>query len=436
MRKTTAALAGGLVAALAAATGWYLPQYIAERRADPAPPQVTAQAPATPPAAAAPAPEVVEQSPSAERATGQPVEEVETTEGEQGLGRIIPKQSIGHAAGLHKVEDPLRLHSSSAIVLDTGSNEVLYSKNDRAVLPIASLTKVMTALVVLDARQPMDDVLTITEDDIDKVRSSRSRVRVGTTMTRGEALHLALMSSENRAAHALGRHYPGGMEAFVRAMNAKAKQLGMAQTHYVDPTGLSTDNQSTARDLAILTKAAWGYQVVRDFSTTPAYRTVVGERTLQFRNSNRLVRSEAWDIELQKTGYIVEAGYCVLMHADVAGKDVVMVLLDADGNSRRFADAEKLRRWLGGAPPAPTVAKKAAKPDRKVAAAKKGGKKGDATATAKGKKGEATATAKGKKATATATAKKKPAARDTRTASRDKQRVRKQYAAGGEDKKS
>jgi D-alanyl-D-alanine endopeptidase (penicillin-binding protein 7) len=258
--------------------------------------------------------------------------------------------------------------------MDAQERKPLYWKNPDAVLPIASITKLMTAVVMVEAKLKMDEPITIAQEDVDTERNSRSRLRVGTTLTRDEALHLALMSSENRAAHALGRTYPGGLPEFVKAMNAKARELGMSKTSYADPTGLSTANQSTARDLATLVDYAARYPVLRQYSTTPQYLTALGSRTLQYNNSNRLVKDSRWDIELQKTGYIIEAGHCVVMRTEVAGKDLVMVLLDADSNGRRNADAERLRLWLGGAPAPKAVAaaNPAAKKVEKVADKKDG----------------------------------------------------------------
>jgi D-alanyl-D-alanine endopeptidase (penicillin-binding protein 7) len=218
-------------------------------------------------------------------------------------------------------------------------------------------------------------MLTITDEDVDNERHSRSRLKVGSTLTRREALLLALMSSENRAAHALGRAYPGGMERLVAAMNAKAQALGMKNTRYVDPTGLSNRNQSTARDLVVLVGAVAGNPVLAEFSITPTHLASLGGRTLQYRNSNRLVRDRkvGWDIGLQKTGYIVEAGRCLTMLTKVAGQELVMVLLDADTNRARIADAERMRRWVVAQRGVPdTVAQAAAdKPLRKIVARKK-----------------------------------------------------------------
>jgi len=244
---------------------------------------------------------------------------------------IIPeRQSFGQLAGLHDVTDPLALKSSVALVLDQDTHEVLLSKNDHAVLPIASLTKLMTGLIISQAQLPMDEMITITQDDVDTEKHSSSRLRVGTTLMRGELLHLALMSSENRAAHALGRTYPGGMQTFVGLMNMKAKMLGMADTRYVEPTGLSSSNQSSAFDLATLVNVAHSDPLMRDLTTSPSYQVEVGERTVQFNNTNRLVHNPEWNIGLQKNGYISEAGRCLVMQTQVAGRKLIMVFLDSE----------------------------------------------------------------------------------------------------------
>ncbi len=256
------------------------------------------------------------------------------------------RPSFGQIFGLHGTIDPLELKSSVALVLDQDTNEVLFSKNSQAVLPIASLTKLMTALVVTEAKLPLHDVLTVSQDDVDTEKGSSSRLMVGTQLTREEMLHLALMSSENRAAHALGRHYPGGMSAFVGAMNRKAAELGMADTKYVEPTGLSSHNQSSARDLATLVQAAYGHQIIRELSTSPEYQVAVGQRHLQYRNTNGLVRNPEWVIGLQKTGYISEAGRCLVMQAQMAGRKLIMVFLDSAGRYSRIGDAERVRRWI------------------------------------------------------------------------------------------
>ena len=276
--------------------------------------------------------------------------------GRQGARRVVTiraepaKPSFGQLIGLHQAADSLELKSGVALVMDQDTNEILFSKNSEAVLPIASLTKLMTAVVVTDAHLPLDEAITITDEDIDTEKGSRSRLKVGTQLARGDMLHLALMSSENRAANALGRSYPGGLAAFVAAMNQKARSLGMNDTHYVEPTGLSSNNQSSARDLATLVKAAQEHQMIRDFSTSPEYEVAVGNRTTQFRTTNALVRSPAWDIVLQKTGYITEAGRCLVMQARVAGRKLIMVFLDSTGKYSRIGDAERVRRWIGEMP--------------------------------------------------------------------------------------
>lgn len=268
------------------------------------------------------------------------------------------RPSFGQLYGLHNTADLLELKSSVALVVDQDTNEVLFSKNSQAVLPIASLTKLMTAVVVTEARLPLNETLTVSEEDIDTEKGSRSRLKVGTQLTREEMLHLALMSSENRAAHVLGRYYPGGLAAFVAAMNRKAHDLGMNDTHYVEPTGLSSLNQSSARDLATLVNAAHQHQIIRELSTSPEYQVEVGNRPLQFRNTNGLVRSPSWDIGLQKTGYITEAGRCLVMQARMAGRKLIMVFLDSAGKYSRIGDAERVRRWVSELPAhaVPTVA--------------------------------------------------------------------------------
>ncbi len=259
-----------------------------------------------------------------------------------------PRPSAGELAGLHRTVDALELKSSVALVIDEGTHEVLFSKNPGVVLPIASLTKLMTALVVAEAKLPMDELLAVTADDVAGTvgTGARSRLAEGTPLSRGEMLHLALMSSENRAAHVLGRSYPGGLTAFVQAMNAKARQLGMAQTHYVEPTGLSPDNRSSARDLAVLVQAASAHPMIRDYSTSMGALVPVGEKQVAYRNTNRLVNNPEWSIELQKTGYITAAGRCMVMKAQLAGRKLIMVLLDSAGRYSRLGDAERIRQWL------------------------------------------------------------------------------------------
>ena len=264
--------------------------------------------------------------------------------------------SFGQMAGLHESADPLELKSSVALVLDQDTRQVLLSKNDHAVLPIASLTKLMTGMVVSEANLPMDEMITISDEDVDTEKNSRSRLTVGTQLTRGELLHLALMSSENRAAHALGRTDPGGLNRFVALMNARAQQLGMHDTRYVEPTGLSSANQSSAQDLAVLVAAAYQNPQLRQLTTSPSHEVEIGRRTLQFNNTNGLVKSPEWNIGLQKTGYISEAGRCLVMQARVAGRKLIMVFLDSAGRYSRIADAERVRRWVETLPHVSTVA--------------------------------------------------------------------------------
>jgi D-alanyl-D-alanine endopeptidase (penicillin-binding protein 7) len=208
----------------------------------------------------------------------------------------------------------------------------------------------MTGVIVSAAKLPMDEVITVTQDDVDTEKGSSSRLKVGTSLTRGELLHLALMSSENRAAHALGRTYPGGLSTFVGLMNAKAKLLGMKDTSYVEPTGLSSRNQSSAQDLATLVNAAHGDPTLRELTTSPSYQVAVGHRTLQYNNTNRLVKNPEWDIGLQKTGYISEAGQCLVMQTKIAGRKLIMVFLDSAGKLSRLGDAERVRRWVEANP--------------------------------------------------------------------------------------
>jgi D-alanyl-D-alanine endopeptidase (penicillin-binding protein 7) len=264
--------------------------------------------------------------------------------------RVSSKPSFGLLAGLHDAHDELDLKSSVALVIDQDTQEVLFSKNEQAVLPIASLTKLMTGLIISEAQLPMDEVITITQADVDVEKWSSSRLRVGTQLSRRELLHLAMMASENRAASALGRTYPGGLSAFVELMNAKARMLGMNDTSYVEPTGLSSKNQSSAQDLALLVNVASQDPLLREYSTSGSYQVAVGKRKLQFSNTNRLVRNPTWDIGLQKTGYISEAGQCLVMQARVSGRKLIMVFLDSAGKLSRLGDAERVRRWVESIP--------------------------------------------------------------------------------------
>jgi len=270
------------------------------------------------------------------------------------MKRLLPLVFLSlvatHAWAAPAEPDParLKLGSANALVIDADSERPIYSKAADEVTPIASVTKLMTAMVVLDAQQPLDEPIEIDKDDIDYLKGTHSRLGMGATLSRREMLRLALMSSENRAASALARYYPGGTPAAVMAMNAKAAELGMTNTHYSDPTGLSPQNVSTAVDLAKLIQVAASYPLIRQFTTTPEHSVEIGPtgRTLGFMNSNALVRGHAWDIMLQKTGFINEAGHCVVMLVNIASKPFVIVLLDSFGKYTRFADAQRVRYWL------------------------------------------------------------------------------------------
>ncbi len=240
----------------------------------------------------------------------------------------------------------LAVQSGSALVVEQAGGDAIYQKNAAQVVPIASITKLMTAMVVLDGSPALQVPVTITDDDVDYLRGSRSRLHVGSVLSRESALLLALMSSENRAANALARHYPGGMPAFIAAMNIKAQALGMRDTHFEDPTGLTSNNVSTANDLAKMVVAAHKYPLIREFSTTPEATVEVGGREMDYRNTNPLVRNASWDVGLSKTGYISEAGKCLVMQARVADKPVVIVLLDSSGKLTRVGDANRIKRWM------------------------------------------------------------------------------------------
>ncbi|CAH2787597.1 MAG: Murein-DD-endopeptidase (EC [uncultured Paraburkholderia sp.] len=258
-----------------------------------------------------------------------------------------PRQpSVGQAFGLHETPDALMLRSSVAYVVDQNTGEPLFDKNSRAVVPIASITKLMTAMVVLDSKEPMTDQLEVTDEDRDYEKNTGSRLSVGSVLSREDMLHIALMASENRAAAALSRYYPGGRPAFLAAMNAKARQLGMTDTHFENPTGLTSQNVSSARDLVKMVNAAYQYPLIRKFSTDHSYEVYTGKRTLAYNSTNALVRNPTWDIGLQKTGFINEAGECLVMQANIHGRPMVMVLLDSSGKYSRFADATRLHTWL------------------------------------------------------------------------------------------
>ena len=243
----------------------------------------------------------------------------------------------------------LVIESASALVIDQSSGTVLYEKNAAAQVPIASITKLMTDMVALDVRPSLTEMLTVDEDDIDAIKGTRSRLQVGTRLSREEMLRLALMSSENRAASTLSRHYPGGRAAFIAAMNRKAEELGLTDTHFKDPTGLTPANVSSARDLTKLVAAAHGYPLIRQFSTTPEYEVNIAGRPRAFHNTNSLVKSDNWEIGLSKTGYISEAGKCLVMQAWLNNKPMIIVLLDSWGRLTRIGDANRIKRWIESA---------------------------------------------------------------------------------------
>ena len=256
--------------------------------------------------------------------------------------------SLGEAAGLNRIPDPLALRSSVALVVDPRNGKILYDKNSSAVLPIASLTKLMTAMVVLDGGQPLDEKIRIEAEDRDTERYSTSHLPVGTELTRAELMQLALMSSENRAAHALARSYPGGVTAFVAAANRKAREIGMWDSVFLDPTGLSASNVSTARDLALLVARSARYPEIRRFSVASQLQVRTAYGTRVFHTTNPLVGNQQWGLTVQKTGFINEAGNCVVMQARVNGRQMIIVLLDSQGRYSRVADANRIRRFLEG----------------------------------------------------------------------------------------
>ena len=233
------------------------------------------------------------------------------------------------------------------MVVDQEGGRALYAKNVNAVHPIASITKLMTAMVVLDSGVPLDEAITITADDADEIKGTRSRLRLGTTLSREDLLRIALMASENRAAAALSRAYPGGVRAFVAAMNQKAEELEMWRSRFVDGTGLSSENVSTADDLAKMVTAAYRYALIREYTTETAHAVRLGNgRVLQYRNSNRLVNNPGWRIGLSKTGYISEAGRCLVMQVVIGARPLIIVLLDSWGTLTRIGDANRIRRWI------------------------------------------------------------------------------------------
>ena len=254
--------------------------------------------------------------------------------------------TVGQAFGLHETPDSLALRSSVAYVVDQNTSETLFDKNSRAVVPIASITKLMTAMVVLDSKAPLTEEITVTDEDRDYEKFTGSRLSVGSELNREDMLHIALMASENRAAAALSRYYPNGRPGFIAAMNAKAKLLGMTDTHFENSTGLTSQNVSSARDLVKMVNAAYQYPLIRKFSTDRSYDVFTGKRNIAYNSTNALIRNPSWDIGLQKTGFINEAGECMVMQTTIHGRPVVMVLLDSSGKYSRFADAGRLRGFL------------------------------------------------------------------------------------------
>ena len=240
-----------------------------------------------------------------------------------------------------------KLHSSIALIYDEQGQRALYTKNAETVAPIASISKLMTAMVVLDAQLPMDENIRISPQDVDTLKGTHSRMRPGMTLTRGELLQLALMASENRAAAALARTYPGGTEAALVKMNAKARELGMKDTRFLDPTGLNSGNVSTAQDLVKMVMAAQNYDAIHKATTSSSHLAEpAGFRPLMYRNTNPLVRNASWDIGISKTGYINEAGRCLVMKVNIKQRPVVIVLLDSWGKSTRIGDANRIKKWI------------------------------------------------------------------------------------------
>ena len=246
----------------------------------------------------------------------------------------------------------LKVSSHIALIFDEQTQLPLYNKNSQMVVPIASITKLMTAMVVLDAMLPMEEAMSVAEDDPATIKKARSRLRIGMTFTRSEMLKLALMASENRAALALARSYPGGIPALVAAMNTKARTLGMLNTRFFDPTGLNSDNVSTAQDLVKMVTAARDYALIHQYTTTATHSVDnVGGRTLRFSNTNPLVKNASWEIGLSKTGFINEAGRCLVMQATINHRPVIIVLLDSWGRSTRVGDANRIKKWMESANP-------------------------------------------------------------------------------------
>jgi D-alanyl-D-alanine endopeptidase (penicillin-binding protein 7) len=284
---------------------------------------------------------------------------------------VLAAQVAVGSAQADTPKDP-KIRSASVLVLDQATGEVLYSKNESAIVPIASITKLMTAMVTLDAGLPLDEEITIEREDLPTVPGAKlySALRVHDKVRRDDLLKLALMSSENRAAATLGMSYPGGLDRFVEAMNAKAILLGMSDSRFVEPTGLSAENVSSAGDLARLVEAAHTYPLIREYSTSKSHELRVGKRKLSYHNTNRLVSSPSWEIGVQKTGFIRAAGRCLVMQANIETRSLIIVLLDSVGKYTRIGDANRLRQWLEATKAlASTAMNSSDKPTRRSASA-------------------------------------------------------------------
>jgi len=272
---------------------------------------------------------------------------VTAAQAQQAKARPIKAKAVRGVPDFNKDGEP-NLQSTAALVYDQNTGKLLYAKNADTVTPIASITKVMTAMIVLDARLPLDEAIVITNEDIDLLKGSKSRLPIGSAFRREDLMRLALMASDNRAASALGRNYPGGIEAFVEAMNTKAKLLNLSSTRFVDSSGLAPGNVSSPQDLATLVSEASRYAQIREFSTTPELHVTLpnAKKPMGFNNTNALVKNHDWNIGLSKTGYISESGKCLVMQATIANNPVVIVLLDSWGRLTRIGDANRIKKWL------------------------------------------------------------------------------------------
>ena len=278
-----------------------------------------------------------------------PAKRTTVTYTRNGVKTITGAAAVGATqANTNDANNGLDIKSSSAMVFDVHEGRALFAKNIDQIASIASITKLMTAMVVLDAELPLDEPIRIERADIDTLKHTGSRLRIGSTFTRRDLLHLALMSSENRAASALGRNFPGGLEAFVGQMNARAGELGMLKSRFVEPTGLSSANVSTAEELALLVRASLDYPLIREFSTARSAQVYTADtkQAHGFGNSNGLVSSPSWQIDVSKTGYIAESGLCLVMHARITDRPVIIVLLDSWGKFTRIGDANRIKKWM------------------------------------------------------------------------------------------